>query len=323
MAVYTALDEGELAALLQGYGLPEHRRRIALEGGVSNSNWRIEFGAAHAPLVLTVVEPAMAPSELEFVLSFQQHLETRRIRLAAPLPRLDGTRHGSLAGKPALLSPFLAGRCPEVPNAQQAAQLGAMLARMHIAAGDFGPRRSNPMGLPDMAAIVHDLDPLAIEAAVPGLASELAVGFSDVLSQWPQGLPAGAVHCDLFPDNVLFDDDRLSGVIDFYFSCVASYSYDLAMTLASWSFNYEGSGFRPDISTAILAAYEELRPLSAEERSALPLFARAACLRILATRLRDWIAPRDGVTVTPKHPADFAARLRFYSSDRGARAFAP
>lgn len=321
MAVYTALDEDELAAFLQAYDLPPHRDRVALEGGVSNSNWRLDFAGVRPALVLTVIEPAIGAAELDFVFAYQRHLDANGVRLAAPVARADGSLCGMLAGKPALLSTFLRGQCPVDPDPRQAAQMGSLLARMHLAAADFAPRRSNPMGLPDMAAIVRNLDPLAIEAAVPGLAGDLASGFAEALDHWPAGLPSGAIHCDLFPDNVLFDGEDLSGAIDFYFACTAPFAYDLAMTHAAWCFSAGESDFREDVSASLLRAYHKRRPLSAMERLALPQLGRAACLRILTTRLRDWIAPQERANVTAKHPAEFARRLRFYSGERGARAF--
>lgn len=321
MAVYTALKNDELGAFLKRYGLPSRWQRTPLAGGVSNSNWQLDFGAAHKPLVLTVIEPAIGQEELDFVFAYQRHLDERNMPLAAPIRQESGSLSGTLARKPALLSPFLPGACPLEPDSAQAAQIGTLLAAMHNAASDFAPRRSNPMGLPDMAALVRELDPLRIEAAVPGLAADLASAFGEALDEWPRGLPAGAVHCDLFPDNVLFDGARLSGAIDFYFACTAPFAYDLAMTHAAWCFSPGESCFRELASEALLAAYQAKRPLTDQERAALPLFARAACLRILATRLRDWLAPQDGANVTAKHPAEFARRLRFYSSDAGARAF--
>lgn len=321
MAVYTALDEDELGAFLELYGLPRPIARSPLEGGVSNSNWRLDFSAAAAPLVLTVIEPAIAEDALDFVFAYQRRLHRKDIPLAAPIAQANGQLSGELARKPALLSPFLPGQCPIEPDPSQAAQMGSLLAHMHEAVGDFAPRRSNPLALPDMAAIVRGLDPLAIEAVVPGLATELALAFTETLDHWPSGLPSGVVHCDLFPDNVLFDGERLSGAIDFYFACTAPFAYDLAMTHAAWCFSAGTSEFREDVSSALLGAYRSRRALGGKERAALPLLARAACLRILATRLRDWILPQQGETVAAKHPAEFARRLRFYSSEAGARAF--
>lgn len=321
MAVYTALDQTELGAFLQLYALPPPVARTPLDGGVSNSNWRLDFAGASPPLVLTVIEPAIAESDLDFVFAYQRHLVGKGVPLAAPIAQRGGALSGTLAGKPALLSPFLPGQCPQAPDAEQAAQMGALLAQMHLAAADFAPRRSNPMGLPDMAGIVRELDPLRIEAVVPGLAAELALAFAEILDHWPRGLPAGAVHGDLFPDNVLFDGAQLSGAIDFYFGGTAPFAFDLAMTHAAWCFSPGESDFRDGVSEALLAAYQAKRPLSGGERAALPLFARAACLRILATRLRDWIHPQDGASVPAKHPLEFARRLRFYSGEAGARAF--
>ena len=323
MAVYTKLSDREVASFLQQYDLGPVRGREPLSGGVTNSNWRIDFAGDPAAAVLTVIEPETGAAELDFVFGFQHHLAAHGIPLAAPIAQKSGAFYGQLAGKPAVLTGFLSGDWPREPNAAQAAAVGTLLGRMHLAVSDFALRRSNPMGLPDMAAMVRELDPLAIETAVPGLAADLAGAFRETLEHWPQGLPAGAVHADLFPDNVLFDGDRISGAIDFYYACTAPFAADLAMAHAAWCFSEGESAFLADRSQALLQAYEAVRPLSPAERDALPLLARAACLRILATRLRDWIAPVEGASVTAKHPGEFAARLRFYSTDDGARAFAP
>jgi homoserine kinase type II len=138
-------------------------------------------------------------------------------------------------------------------------------------------------------------------------------------SNWPSGLPRSVIHADLFPDNVLLLGGQVTGLIDFYFACTDITAYDLAVTHAAWSFGRDGT-FRPSIAEALVAGYVARRPLSGAERDALPLLARGAALRFMATRAYDWLHTPADALVTRKDPLDFARRLSFYTTE-GERAF--
>ena len=162
------------------------------------------------------------------------------------------------------------------------------------------------------------LDGLArIDPSLPALvAGELEF----LADHWPEGLPRSVIHADLFPDNVLMMGHEVSGLIDFYFACNDITAYDLAVTHAAWCFDNEGRGFRPEIGSALIAGYESVRPLSHDERAALPVLARGAAMRFMMTRAEDWLNTPADALVTRKDPLAFARRLAFYA-DRGASAF--
>ena len=164
-------------------------------------------------------------------------------------------------------------------------------------------------GPEQLARIDPDL-PLLVEAEETFLAAH-----------WPEDLPRSVIHADLFPDNVLMLGNEVSGLIDFYFACNDITAYDLAVTHAAWCFDAEGRNFRPDIAAALLAGYETVRPLSGDERAALPILARGAAMRFLATRAYDWLHTPGDALVTRKDPMAFARRLRFYR-DNAEFAFA-
>ena len=143
-----------------------------------------------------------------------------------------------------------------------------------------------------------------------------------MIAAWPGHLPAGVIHADLFPDNVLMRGATVTGLIDFYFACNDLLAYDVAVTHAAWCFDASGQDFRPDLSRALLEGYRSVRALSAEEIVALPLLARGASLRFLATRAYDWLNTPADALVTRKDPMAFARRLRFYADPANAAVFA-
>jgi homoserine kinase type II len=156
----------------------------------------------------------------------------------------------------------------------------------------------------------------------PALPAQVAALLPEVARQWPEHLPRSIIHADLFPDNVLLLGSRVSGLIDFYFACTDLTAYDLAVTHAAWCFADEGRTFRPNIAAALVAGYESVRPLTGDERAALPILAQGAALRFVATRSFDWLNTPADALVARKDPMDFARRLEFYA-EAGAAAFAP
>lgn len=156
----------------------------------------------------------------------------------------------------------------------------------------------------------------------PAFASLIARELPATIAQWPEGLPRGTIHADLFPDNVLMLGDAVTGLIDFYFACTDLFAYDLAVTHAAWCFSSDGTAFDPALSAALIAGYEQVRPLSSEERAALPLLARGACLRFALTRAWDWVNTPADALVTRKDPLAYARRLEFYADPANAGIFA-
>ena len=145
----------------------------------------------------------------------------------------------------------------------------------------------------------------------PGLADDIGADLASLEASWPVGLPRGAIHADLFPDNVFFIGERFSAAIDFYFACTDAYAYDLAVCLNAWAFEPDGR-LKPDCARALIAGYHTLRPLGVNERAALPALARGAAMRFFLTRLADWGATPPGALVRPKNPMEYETRLAFF-----------
>ena len=182
--------------------------------------------------------------------------------------------------------------------------------QLHLAGRDFKLHRKNALNLAGWKRLAASAAPRADEVA-PGLAATIAEEIEYLSRAWPADLPRGVIHADLFPDNVFFLGDKLSGLIDFYFACNDLLAYDLAICLNCWCFEADGS-YNVTKGKALLSGYVAVRELSAEELLALPLLARGSALRFLLTRLVDWLDVPAGALVRPKDPLEYLKKLRFH-----------
>jgi homoserine kinase type II len=316
MAVYTQIGAEEMAALVAEYDVGELVSAKGIAEGVSNSNWLIDTTGADrrgARFILTMYELRIEIADLPYFLSLLDHLAAH----GCPVPRTIHDRDGHLFrlrdGKAVALIEFLPGVSVSQPTAGQARAVGEALARVHLGSAGFAGERANTMGVAEWRRLAAECGDAGLRSIDPLLADLVARELPLLGAEWPRDLPRSVIHADLFPDNVLMLGNRVTGLIDFYFACNDLAAYDIAVTHAAWCFADEGRRFRPDLSAALLAGYESLRPLSAQERDALPLLARGAALRFALSRAYDWINTPPGALVTRKDPMAFAHRLAFYA----------
>ena len=237
--------------------------------------------------------------------------------MAFQLRLRSGEMLGELAGRPAAIVTFLPGVSVRRPSAVHCAELGRGLAQLHLAGRDFPMRRPNALSVAGWRPLYRSAGGRA-DTVAPGLAATIEEELSDLEGDWPTGLSTGVIHADLFPDNAFFLDDALSGIIDFYFACTDFLAYDVAVCVNSWCFEPDAS-YNVTKGRALLAGYESLRPLTAEEAAALPRLARGAALRFLLTRLVDWLNVPEGALVRPKDPVEYLRKLRFHRAVDSAR----
>jgi homoserine kinase type II len=224
---------------------------------------------------------------------------------------------GMIAGRPAAIITFLEGLWIRRPSATHCARLGSALARLHLAGLDFPLRRPNALSVAGWRQLYEHCAARAHEVQ-PDLGGFLAKELAEHERNWPRGLPEGVIHADLFPDNVFFLGDTLSGLIDFYFACTDALAYDVAVCLNAWCFEIDHS-YNVTKGQSLLAAYAAVRPLSAQERAVLPMLARGAALRFLLTRLTDWFDVPPGALVRPKDPMEYFRKLRFHQQVKSVR----
>ena len=315
MAVYTQVDDEDLAAFVARYGLGRVLSYKGIAEGVENTNYLLHTDKG--PYILTLYEKRVKREDLPFFLGLMDHLAANGITCPLPVHDANGRALGELAGRPAALITFLEGVWPRHPTAKHCAGVGEMLAKLHLAGQGFAIKRANALGLAGWAPLFQRFERQA-DSIVPGLKARIADELAFLAAHWPRALPQGVIHADLFQDNVFFLGDQLSGVIDFYFACNDALAYDVAICLNAWCFSPEGQ-FEIENGTALLAGYQRVRPLSAVERDALPILARGSALRFLLTRAYDWINTPADALVQRKDPLEYLRKLAFHQQARNAR----
>ncbi|SMC21465.1 homoserine kinase [Andreprevotia lacus DSM 23236] len=297
MSVFTTVTPEDLAPFLKRYAIGTLVELKGIAAGITNTNYFVT--TTHGRYVLTLFETLQA-EELPFYVNLLAHLAHHGIASAAPIANFDDQYIDTLNGRPTLLVNCLPGRVVDSPNAQQCAQVGEMLAQMHLAAQSYSGRMDNPRGLAWWTATAESVYDQMPAAEVQQLREQLALQAQTDYSH----LPAGIVHADLFRDNALLDGDKVGGFIDFYYACNDVLLYDVAITLNDWCVTEDGD-IDAQRARAFLAAYQSVRPLTVEEKAAWPLMLRAAALRFWASRLLDFHKPAAGELTFAKDPGHF------------------
>ncbi len=315
MAVYTQLTNEQIAEHLDGfYAVGALDFAVGITQGVENTNYLIATKGGdgiESKYILTLYEKRVNAADLPFFLELLEHVALRGVDCPRPIPRRDGSLFGLCAGKQASLVTFLHGKSRTIIKDPHAYAVGDVLGLLHKTAADFNGTRANALSLEGWkhlyAKIAGRLDEIqsGLEQLVKDELSFLEKNFAVA------ELPSGVIHADLFPDNVFFEGDDVSGIIDFYFACTDALAYDVAITLNAWVFEPRGE-FNPTKSKLLLAAYQQQRALTPDEVKAFPVLLRGAALRFLLTRAHDWLHRDPAALVRPHDPLDYAAKLRFH-----------
>jgi homoserine kinase type II len=319
MAVYTTLSEADVRGFLTLYPCGNYVSHAGITGGIENTNYYVSTSTGR--WVLTVFEVLNA-QQLPYYLELTAHLKAQGLAVSAPVRLLNGALMTTLHGKPAALAQCLAGSDVMPPTVAQCAAVGRMLAQMHQATANFALKQANLRGLDWWQATAPTLYAKLSPELAALLADELAVQTQFAASAEYAALPSGAVHADLFCNNVLIAPDDSAGAIDFFFAGDDAYVFDLCVTLNDWCLardcdtqakddKIRSSGeLQPQRLTAFMRAYTAQRPLSPAEQAALPIMARAAALRFWISRLNDWFKPRAASQLVPHDPTHFERVLR-------------
>jgi homoserine kinase type II len=311
VAVYTHVSAEALAAFLARYDVGALVSAKGIAEGVENSNYLVDTTAGR--FILTLYEKRVAAGDLPFFLALLDHLAAEGLPVPPALPDRDGTAIQTLEGRPACLIRFLPGVSVSHPTPAQAQAAGAALGRLHGAVAGFAPTRENSVGLAHWRPLLDrcggDLDGID-----PGLHARLARALDRVEAAWPHELRRGTIHADLFPDNVLMLDGRVTGLIDFYFACTDLAAYDLAVMHSAWAFDARGERAEVAVGDALIAGYGRAHGLRDDERRALPVLAQGAAIRFALTRAWDWLNTPADALVTRKDPLAYVRRLDWYAA---------
>jgi homoserine kinase type II len=310
MAVYTEVSDEELQSFIASYDLGDLLSYKGIAEGVENTNYILH--TTTGPFVLTLYEKRVATADLPFFLGLMEHLAAAGVSCPTPVRDREGQNLKELAGRKAALVTFLEGFWVRKAKPDHCHAVGRALAEFHLAGRDFPLKRANSLGPAGWRPLFRQFAAEA-DLITRGLSATISKELDLVDTAWPEGLPEGVIHADLFPDNVFFVGNDYSGLIDFYFACNDALAYDIAVCLNAWCFEQDCS-FNITKGRALLRGYREVRALTPEEKAALPMLARGAALRFLLTRAFDWINTPNGALVRRKDPLEYLRRLRFHQS---------
>ncbi len=319
MAVYTDISDEELDFLLSQYSIGNALSCKGIAEGVENSNFLLHTEKGY--YILTIYEKRVSRQDLPFFLGLMEHLADKQFVSPRPILTKTGENLSTLSGKPAAIIEFLDGRSVRRITPEHCTLLGEALARLHVAADDFTIERPNSLSINSWRPLFDASASKAEQQAIQNTEyREIDQELSNLEKAWPADLPSGVIHADLFPDNIFFLNNRVSGVIDYYFACNDFLAYDIAVCLNAWCFESDSS-FNITKARKLLNGYNIVRPISTEELTALPLLCRGAALRFYLTRLYDWINQIEGALVKPKDPAEYLKKIRFHQDVKSVSAY--
>lgn len=308
MAVYTQVDTQTIETFINNYDIGNLRSVKGIAEGVENSNYLIT--TTQANYILTLYEKRVKSEDLPFFVELMSHLALKNFPCPEPIVQKDGTVISQLNDRDCTLVSFLNGVSVVKPSTHHCYAVGKYLAHLHEYTTDFASQRHNALSQPHWRPLYERSKPRTDELSksLPDML-ERELDWLDI--HWPKDLPSGVIHADLFPDNVFFIEEKLSGIFDFYFAATDILAYDLAVTLNAWCFD-EKQMFNPHLAGAMIQGYQSVRSMSKDEVNALSILCRGSALRFLLTRLYDWLNVPPDALVTPHDPLVFAQRLKFH-----------
>jgi homoserine kinase type II len=307
MAVFTDVSFDAAAELVGRLGLGQLTAFEGCSGGIENSNFFAD--TTEGRYVLTVFE-RLSFEQLPFYLHLMRHLAAHGIPVPGPKADADGEILFTLNGKPAAVVERLRGNQQLSPDSAHCRSVGAMLARMHVAGRDYKPHQPNLRGLAWWNETVPVIVPFLDPAQRTLIEDELVFQQQLAASKAHAALPRGPVHADLFRDNVMFDGHQLTGFFDFYFAGVDTFLFDVAVCINDWCIDLPTGRLEEDRAEAFVAAYDQVRPLTPDEKRLVPAMLRAAALRFWVSRLWDLHLPRDASLLKAHDPTHFERVLR-------------
>ena len=314
MAVYTELNEKQIIDFLKLYNIGKFISFHGITEGIENSNFYLE--TSKGEYILTIFEKRVDQNEIPFFINIMKHLSSKNF--LCPSPIIDSKKKylQLLQDKPAIIVSFLNGTSKTQTTDKDVFNVGVNMASMHLKSNDFIDKRKNSLSISGWNQLIKScsdsIPTRNLNKIEPHILNEIQNSFDFCKKYWPKALPHGFIHADMFPDNVFFYDNRISGVIDFYFSCIDILAYDLAIAINAWCFE-DDLVFNDKKLDSLITGYSSIRKLSEAELFYLPLLTQAAAMRFLLTRLYDWFHTPKNTNVVPKSPKEYITKLRYHS----------
>ncbi len=317
MAVFTKLEKEDFEQVLSLYDIGQLSSFEGINEGIENTNYILR--TTQDNYIFTVYEKRVSASDLPFFMSLMENLNESNFPCPLPVHQKTGAIIGKIFSKNYTIVSMLKGKWPRTIGNNEVFKAGEALGKLHSSSSKFSYlTRKNSMGKDFWIETYSKVKDKA-ENHFDGLRENIKEAF-EAINNWPDNLPSGIIHGDYFPDNVLFDNDNVSGVIDFYMSCNDFYAYDLAIALNSWCFERDFS-FNITKAGLMLKGYNSQRNLSENELENLNILSVGACLRFLSTRLYDYFNQVEGANVNVKNPKEYLEKLKFHLQVKGHKEY--
>ena len=312
MAVFTKLSKTEIENYLSLYDIGSLNQYSEIVEGIENTNYKIICNGT--PYILTIFEKRVNEDDLPFFINLKLYLNQNNFKCPRPIQNRNGEIINSIKNKKAVIISFIEGNKIDKPNINECNEIGKMLGDLHNLTINFNESRQNSLDIKEWKNLLSKCTKNE-DKKFDIILKEVENEIDFLESVWPKNIPSGVVHADLFKDNVFFKDEKITGVIDFYFSCYHFFLYDISIVINDWCFDSNGEIFNYEYYKAILNGYNEHKKITQQEIDSFNIILRSAAVRILVTRLHDYIFhPKDAI-VKKKDPYQYYNILKWHQSN--------
>ncbi len=311
MAVYTKLSEKQLVDFFSKYNLGKLLNYKGIEEGIENTNYFIQ--TEKGKFILTLYEKRVEQKDLPFFIGLMRNLYDEKFPSPEPLINKNGNYISEVNGKKAAVVSFLEGEAKNVLNPNHCYQVGVHTAKLHLITKKLKGKRENKLSINSWRNIYNKVKKDCSKIH-PNLIDVVEKNLDLIERKWPTNIPKGIIHADLFPDNIFFKDNKLSGIIDYYFSCNDFYAFEIAICLNALCFEGKNENLSFNVTKAqkFIDGYSSIRKLAEEEKSSLKILCQGAAVRFLLTRVFDFLNLTEGAIVKIKDPVEYLKRLEFH-----------
>jgi len=313
MAVYTKLSENQLKKFFLNYDLGKILNYKEIKDGIENTNYFIQ--TEKGKYILTLYEKRVDVKDLPFFIGLMRNLYDEKFLSPNPIINKNGSYISEILKKKAAVVSFLDGAAKKILSPNNCYEVGVNSAKLHLITEKLTQKRENKLSVKSWREIYNNVKNDCSKIH-PNLSSIVEKNLDEIEKKWPKNIPSGIIHADLFPDNIFFKDDKLSGIIDYYFSCHDSYAFEIAICLNALCFEGKNQNLSFNVTKAkkFIEGYSSIRKLNENEKKSLKVLCQGAAIRFLLTRVFDYLNLTEGAIVAVKDPIEYLKRLEFHDS---------
>ena len=315
MAIYTKLDKEQVISIISNYNLGKMKKFEGIKEGIENTNYLVE--TEKGKFILTIYEKRVNSDDLPFFSKLMLELSNKNFICPKPILNKNNKYISDLDAKKFMLVSYLEGKSKKNLSPNDCNSVGKQAARLHEITKNFNFKRNNDLSVSSWRKIFNQVKDKC-NSIHPDLPKLIETNLKDVEKGWPENLPKGIIHADLFHDNIFFKNDNFSGFIDFYFSCNDFYAFEIAICFNALCFDgiNENLSFNVTKAKKFFDGYDQVRKISNEEKKYIKVLSQGAALRFLLTRVFDSINIVDDAVVKIKDPIEYLKRLEFHKNSK-------